>query len=376
MDNNNHYQCAVVGGGLAGLCLSIQLAKSGKRVMLFEKNTYPFHRVCGEYISMESWGFLEGLGVPLTALSLPKINSLGISSESGFMLNAPLQLGGFGISRYNLDHYLSALAVQNGVELVQDCKVVGVECGPKNNSRVETTRGVYFAEMVCGSYGKYTPTFVNEPAKQPPKTNYVGVKYHIEADLAANRIELHNFEGGYCGISKVDQGWYCICYLTDAANLKKNGNDIKKMEENVLYKNPFLKKYFTQSTFVTPQPQVVSNVGFTKKQTNQGGILMLGDAAGAISPLCGNGMSMAMRSSKLLAAQLESYFDGAISRQQLLDNYQTNWNAHFAFRLLAGRSLQTLFGKTHLTELALRSLNALPGGITERVIKLTHGNVF
>ncbi|HZG25248.1 MAG TPA: FAD-dependent oxidoreductase, partial [Chitinophagaceae bacterium] len=46
------YDVAIVGGGLAGLSLSIQMAKQGYSTILFEKEQYPFHRVCGEYISL------------------------------------------------------------------------------------------------------------------------------------------------------------------------------------------------------------------------------------------------------------------------------------------------------------------------------------
>ncbi|TAE50818.1 MAG: FAD-dependent oxidoreductase, partial [Cytophagales bacterium] len=45
------YEVAIIGGGLAGLTNAILLANAGKKVILFEKNQYPFHRVCGEYIS-------------------------------------------------------------------------------------------------------------------------------------------------------------------------------------------------------------------------------------------------------------------------------------------------------------------------------------
>ena len=58
MTNDKIYDIAVVGGGLAGLSLSIQLAKAGYDVILFEKEKYPFHKVCGEYISLESWNFI------------------------------------------------------------------------------------------------------------------------------------------------------------------------------------------------------------------------------------------------------------------------------------------------------------------------------
>ncbi len=59
------YDVAIVGGGLAGLSLSILLSKKGYQVILFEKEKYPFHKVCGEYISMESWNFIESLGLNL-----------------------------------------------------------------------------------------------------------------------------------------------------------------------------------------------------------------------------------------------------------------------------------------------------------------------
>ncbi len=52
--DNKIYPCAIIGGGLGGLCLAIQLARQGVEVILFEKNSYPQHKVCGEYISMES----------------------------------------------------------------------------------------------------------------------------------------------------------------------------------------------------------------------------------------------------------------------------------------------------------------------------------
>ena len=70
------YDVTITGGGLAGLALSIQLGKAGYRVAVFEKETYPFHKVCGEYISLESWNFLEDLGLPLSDWNLPIIRRL------------------------------------------------------------------------------------------------------------------------------------------------------------------------------------------------------------------------------------------------------------------------------------------------------------
>ncbi|PSL27838.1 NAD(P)/FAD-dependent oxidoreductase [Dyadobacter jiangsuensis] len=371
-----HFECAIIGGGLAGLCLAIQLAERDIAVVVFEKSKYPFHKVCGEYISMESRPFLENLGLPIADLALPKIDSLGISSDRGFVLNHSLGMGGFGISRYSLDNYLFEIALRKGVRVVQECRVMNVQGNIADGFQIRTSSGDFTAKVVCGSYGKYTPQFVQlQDASHTDNQNYIGVKYHIQTDFPANRIELHNFSDGYCGISEVDRDWYCLCYLTTARNLIENGKDVKQMEEAVLFQNPFLKNYFQNSRFVNSQPLVISNVQFNKKQTDSNGIFLLGDAAGSITPLCGNGMSMGMRASKLLAEQLLLLFNGKQTHRQALQSYRREWNAAFGARIRAGYHLQKLFGKSRTTDFALKALDKAPW-LTARLIAFTHGEVF
>lgn len=376
----DRYHCAVIGGGLSGLCLAIQLAGKGYRVVLFEKNKYPFHKVCGEYISMESWDFLTAIGLPLESLSLPVITQLGVSSQQGFMLNHPLGMGGFGISRFTLDHLLSQRAREAGVEVYENCKVTDVKTAENGSATIVTSVGTFAADIVCGSYGKYTPSFVGHDADSPETgaregANYIGVKYHIQTDLAPDRIELHNFKDGYCGISRVDRDWYCLCYLTTAKNLLAHKKDIHKMEENVLYSNPHLRRYFMSSDFVSRDPLVISNVYFGKKRTSTPDMLLLGDAAGSITPLCGNGMSMGMRASRILASELVAFFEGQQGREDLLNHYHKAWNSAFTTRITAGYYLQNLFGKTLATHYALKFLDHFPS-VTSRLIALTHGEKF
>ena len=42
----------IVGGGLAGLVNAIHLSKTGLKVIVLEKNDFPKHKVCGEYLSL------------------------------------------------------------------------------------------------------------------------------------------------------------------------------------------------------------------------------------------------------------------------------------------------------------------------------------
>ena len=367
------YDCAIIGGGLAGLCLSIQLCKKGISVIVIEKNNYPFHKVCGEYISMDSWNFLESLGVRLSQMNLPKIDSIHITAHNGYKISSPLELGGFGISRYTLDNELAKIAKALGVIIIENCKVTNVELVNTIYS-VKTTQASIIAKLVCGSYGKISPSFIDKPIHKI-KANYIGVKYHIKTIFPDNLIELHNFKDGYCGISKVDNDTYCLCYLTTAKNLQANHNDIKTLEKNVLMQNPFLKKYFTESTFLFEKPLAVSQISFNKKQTYQNNILLLGDSAGAIAPLCGNGMSIGMRSSKILANLIEPYLKEQISKAELIKLYAKEWDANFSFRIKTGYYLQQLFGNEISTVLILKIVKRFPS-IFKKLISLTHGQTF
>src|SRR3954468_7937729 len=200
---SNHYQVAIIGGGLGGLTLAIQLADKGYSCIVFEKNKYPFHRVCGEYISMESWNFLEKLGINLSSQQLPKINQLHVSSPSGNLLKCELDLGGFGISRYTLDDQLQKLAKQKGVEVLDGCKVQDIRF--QNAAfTIQSNAGDYTAEMGIGAWGKQSNMdtiverkFNNKLNKK--QRNYVGIKYHVKLDFPTDQIELHNFKNGYCG---------------------------------------------------------------------------------------------------------------------------------------------------------------------------------
>lgn len=369
----NTYDCAIIGGGLAGLSLAIQLARSGLSVVVFEKGSYPQHKVCGEYISMESWPFLQSLGLALDELGLPKINKLRVSAPSGYLMQADLQLGGFGISRYSLDAALCDLARKAGAQVLEQCKVQDIQVVQAGEQTlIQSSKGEYSARLVCGAYGKYSPKFIPEEKR---KEQYIGVKYHIRTEFPSDRIELHNFEDGYCGISQVDKEQYCLCYLANARVLRKAGNSIEALEEEFLYQNPYLKHYYQNSDFLYEKALVISNIYFHSKKAHRKDLLMLGDAAGAISPLCGNGMSMAFRASALLAPLLLSYHKAEFGYEELGARYEAAWQGQFRSRIAWGNRLQGLFGKARSTRLALSLLNAVPP-LRKKLISLTHGQPF
>ena len=376
---NKEFDIAIIGGGLAGLTLSIQCADAGYSTLLFEKENYPFHKVCGEYISNESVPFLEELGVPLSNWGLPIITDLNISSPNGRSYQFTLPLVGFGVSRFKLDNCLYEIALKKGVTVLTSTKVQGINF-KQNRFEITTDKGSYQSNLAAGSFGKRSnlDIYLSRPfAKAKPNAlnNFIGVKYHIRYPHPTNQIALHNFNNGYCGIEEIENGECCLCYLTTAENLKKSGNNIRAMEENILYKNPLLKHVFNNAEFIYNKPLTISQISFQKKSQIENHMLCVGDAAGMITPLCGNGMSIALHGSKIAFQNIDYYFKNGQNRVVLESGFEKQWQKQFANRIFVGRTIQRLFGNDHITHLFLQIMQYFPR-LSKKLIKATHGNPF
>ena len=102
---------------------------------------------------------------------------------------------------------------------------------------------------------------------------------------------------------------------------------------------------------------------------------MVGDAAGLITPLCGNGMSMAMHASKIAFENINAFLQHKIDREEMEKNYSQQWKKKFSKRLLIGRTVQRLFGNNTSTSLFLKTMNKNKW-LAKQIIRSTHGEVF
>src|SRR5690606_24203609 len=154
---------------------------------------------------------------------------------------APLPLGGIGISRYELDHVLYRHAIKMGVKVVQD----SVTAADYKNNRfyVKDSHGTVESKFVLGAVGKRS--LMDKKLDRDfiaKKAGWLAVKGHYtEESYPVDTVSLHNFTGGYCGLSKTETGAVNVCYLTTYRSFKKykNPDDFKK---EVLSQNVHLKK--------------------------------------------------------------------------------------------------------------------------------------
>ncbi len=373
-DKNASAQVIIVGGGLAGLTNAIHLSQNGVPVVLIEKHEYPRHKVCGEYISNEVLPYLSYLGIDPLAAGAVDITRFELSTSGGKLLKAQLPLGGFGISRYLLDELLYKQALRRGVRVIQDT-VSHIDYVESEDRFTVTCKSAdqLDAHLVIGAYGKRSNLDVSlgrSFIKQ--KSPYLGVKCHYEGDFPSDLVALHNFAGGYCGVSKVENERINICYLTGYAAFKKY-KSIEDFQHEVLYKNPCLKEILTNCRPLLESPLSISQVSFLPKPTVDNHVLMSGDSAGMIHPLCGNGMGMAIHSALLLSEAILQYVKGEMKdRKQLEVEYGKSWEKTFSKRLRAGRLFNSFFGRDRVLALGLKALSYAPA-ILPHIIKQTHG---
>lgn len=361
----------IIGGGPAGLTSAIHLSGLGRSVVLIEKTAYPHHKVCGEYVSNEILPYLQEIGADPSVLSAVKITDLEFTFKSGKRINTVLPLGGFGISRYCFDQFLYQKALEHGCLVIRDqVKNVSWQNG---DFVVQTIKDqVFYPKLVLGAFGKRSSMDIKLSRNFiQQKAQWLAVKGHYKGQHPDQVISLHQFSGGYCGVSKVEKDVINICYLT-RYDLFKQYKNIKEHREKILYGNPALKAVFMKATPLFAEPLTISQVSFAHKEVVEEHMLMIGDTAGLIHPLCGNGMAMAIHAAKIASELCCRFLKGEIDRAAMEMLYSRQWTDNFRQRIKTGRNIASLLQMEKGLVLLTGVLSIFPR-ILPILIKKTHG---
>ncbi|WP_420601828.1 NAD(P)/FAD-dependent oxidoreductase [Flagellimonas sp.] len=369
----NSPEVLIIGGGLAGLTAALDLNQKGKRVLVVEKNQYPNHKVCGEYVSNEVKPYLKQLGVQLDKLALPKIDTLHLSTPKGKQITAKLPLGGFGISRYAFDYQLYLQAKEKGVDFLFET-VEYVQYKDDGFLIKLSSKEEIVTRVVIGAFGKRSNIdmllkrdFVQQ------KSPWLGIKCHyVNNSHPSNVVGLHGFPGGYGGLSLTEKGDINFCCLVKYESFKREKN-IVSFNGNVVSQNPILRDFLSNATPKFEKHLSIAQISFQKKRAVHDHILMCGDTAGLIHPLCGNGMAMAIHSAKLASEQVFRFLEEPnFSRMDMEKNYQKLWTTNFNKRIWMGRKLQQLMLHTKWFNFGMNTA-AHSKILLRSLIRNTHG---
>ncbi|PHR11973.1 MAG: FAD-dependent oxidoreductase [Aequorivita sp.] len=372
MIHTQKWDVIIIGGGLAGLVTALHLSQNKIKVCLIEKNKYPNHKVCGEYVSNEILPYLKLLGINPLSEGAKQISKFQITDTQGNPITAQLPLGGFGISRYTFDNLLYE-AIRSKVDIIFDTaeKVFFKE----NLFQVKTqNKKSLEGNLVVGAFGKRSniDSFLNRKF-MGQNSPWLAVKAHYEYEFAEDTVALHNFNGGYCGLSKTETGAVNACYLATFKSFKKYGG-IEAFQKKELSKNPFLNKFFNNAKPLFDKPLTISQISFQEKKPVENHIFMVGDSAGLIHPLCGNGMAMAIRSAQIFSEiYIEAYHNEKLDKKTMEEKYKAQWQSEFEERLKTGRFIQKLLMNPFASKLGFAMVKTFPS-LVPMIIEKTHGS--
>ena len=258
-----------------------------------------------------------------------------------------------------------------GGKIVND-SVINIEFSHDIFTVSTQSNQVFTSKIVLGAFGKRSNLDIelkrNFIQKKSP---WLAVKAHYSGNFPKDLVGLHNFKGGYCGVSKVENEIINICYLVQFESFKEFKN-IGDFQEHVMYKNKNLKNIFEESKLLFENPLTISQISFEDKPKIENHVLMIGDSAGLIHPLCGNGMVMAIHSAKIASNLVDDFLKNKISRASMESNYIYLWNKMFKKRLQFGKFLSKLLLNSYLSKVTMNLLIAFPF-LLPIIIKKTHG---
>lgn len=330
------------GGGLAGLALGIALRARDIPVTIHERDSYPRHKVCGEFITGLPAAVVDDLGIAdVLAPALRHKTTTwfrGDATVGQFSLPEPA----LGVSRYYLDAALWRKATGLG------CTVL---TGIRREALAKTAEGL-----------------VDAVGPKHPSGRWIGLKVHLADYAPADDLELHVGRAGYAGVSRIEKGRANLCGLFRIQpGLRGKRVDLLA---SYLARNGMtgLLHALRQSSPIADTFRGITSIGFTKPgDAGRGsgvatGPAAIGDAWRMIPPFTGNGMAMAIESGTLAAPFLADWSCGKLSWDRCLRAIDTTLARTFAPRLHWANATQALLlstvGRLGLT--ALCRANLLP----------------
>jgi flavin-dependent dehydrogenase len=359
------YDAIVIGGGLAGCSVALQLSRRGHDVLLLEKASYPRHKLCGEFLSPEAQSSLRDLNVleEVWDAGAQPVERARLTGPTGTTIEDALPGTALGLSRYRLDALLFRRACAGGVDGRTDTKATAVEGSLQEGFAVHAGGQSFAGRLVLGAYGRrgvldrtLERSFLDET------TGYVAFKAHYTGPPSAlpDGIEVHAARGGYCGVGPIEGARANVCWIGRTEALQEAGGTPEAMLGALQRQNRGLARRMRPLSRVSDRFEAVSQVPLMSKSQFVDDVCMLGDAAGMIAPLCGDGMAMALDSAGVAAPLADDFLTGALSRRPFRTRYRREWRSTFGRRLRLGRWVHAAAFRPWATTALLRVCRGMP----------------
>jgi len=308
-------EAIIVGGGLAGAALGLQLARRGRTVEILEQSAAMHHKVCGEFLSREAVIYLEQLGLDLHALGAVAIHGVRLHARATITA-CELPFAALSLTRRTLDEALLARAVRAGVVVLRGRRVESLD-RDANGWRARLTGGeAHSASAAFLATGKHDLAGHRRPPGR--QNNLVAFKMYFRLSQAQQRalqgwVELFLFPGGYAGLQMVEEGESNLCLLVQRSTLDRCHKDWPTLLAHMAGFSAPLAERLSAAQPLLSKPLALSSIPYGMLRAEaQDGLWRLGDQAAVIPSFSGDGMSIALHSAHLAA---EIYLRGGTAAE-------------------------------------------------------------
>jgi len=312
------FDVVVAGGGPAGATTALRLARDGFHVALVEPQRFPRWKACGEFMSPECQPLLRELGVEREVAALGgrpvrgmALHAAGRRARGGFATigsaTPPIDHG-LAVRRERLDEVLLRAALRTGgVDHLEGERVDrllrrddGAIDGVVTRAPDGATRTLR-ARWTVGADGVRSRVAEDLGVRRPMAwLRKIALTTHLEGVAWGDDAEVHFFRGGYAVAAPVDAGQLSLNLVVDEAQWRAQRLPRDVLFDAFLAKVPALRDRLAAGRRVDP----IRGVGaLAVRSTRQAvaGAALVGDAAGYVDPVTGEGIFFALKGAQLLA---------------------------------------------------------------------------
>ncbi|MFO1024595.1 MAG: geranylgeranyl reductase family protein [Acetobacteraceae bacterium] len=335
------FDVVIAGAGPGGATCAWYLARAGLRVALLDRHTFPRDKVCGDAICSRAQMHLSRMGVLQEIMANDEGHPaaiggmvspggvVAIGDSSGHIASSPV----IAIRRIDMDHRIVVAAQTAGATLLERFDVA--------DATLDRTAGTWTVLSAAGAtvQGRVLVAadgansrlarrlgVVDGPAEAVCSRAYIAAP---STSFGCDGVAFYRRDllPGYCALFRESREELNFCLYIIPGGAAGTG-DLRAMHESVLRDDPFV------SRAVGPRAEIGAMKGAPLRlggiqRSYADHLIVLGDAAGQIDPLTGEGIQYAMDAAEIAAETLQSLLPPGRLTEADLSVYHARWYRAF-----------------------------------------------